>query len=91
MTNALIVFVFKQARARTISVNNRLKPKDLLTILKANGHPTPDHYGNRRGGIPHPENSRASYGMMPKHADDTPYFLVERRLPPLPPRLERVV
>ncbi len=27
--------------------------KDLLTILGANGHPTPDHYGNRRSGIPH--------------------------------------
>ena len=43
-------------------------------ILEANGHPTPHHYGKRRGGILHPENSRATYRMLPNHANDTPLY-----------------
>jgi hypothetical protein len=30
------------------------KLKYLLAILEADGHPSLDHYGNKRGGIPHP-------------------------------------
>jgi hypothetical protein len=67
-----------------------MKLKDMLTIPRANGHPTPDHYGNMRGGIPHPKNNRVAYRRLLELASDMPYYLVERRLPPLLPRLERV-
>jgi hypothetical protein len=41
-------------RERHIYAYKSFKLKDLLAILEANGQPTPNHYVNRRGGIPHP-------------------------------------
>jgi hypothetical protein len=92
MTHAIIFFAsFKHERARTNkSVNYRSESKDLMTILMANGHPSPDHYDNMRDGISHPKNSRTTYRMLLWHVDATPCFLVERRLPTLQPRLDRV-
>ena len=64
MTRTMILFGCLHARTRTKSVNHRLESKVLLTIPKANGHPTPNLYGNKRGGIPLPKNSRATYIML---------------------------
>ena len=51
--------------------------------IKVNGRTTLiNHYGNRRDKILHPKYM---------HVDAMPYFLVERRAPPLLPRLESVV
>ena len=64
MTLTMALFECLHARTSTKSVNHRLESEDLLTIPNAIGHPTPNLYGNRRGGIPHPENSRATYRML---------------------------
>ena len=49
-----------------------MKLNDLLTIRKANGHPTLDHYGNKRGEIPHHKNSRVAYRSLLELASDMP-------------------
>jgi hypothetical protein len=46
------------------------------TCQGANGHPTPDHFGNMRGEIPHPKDFRTEYSMWTsKHVKDaSPYY-----------------
>ena len=59
----------------SIWIKSKNKHIKSATCQGANGHPTPHHFGNRRGGILHPKDFRPEYSMWTKHIKDaSPYY-----------------